>query len=477
MSLASAGYACFVAAVVAASAAAWSVRGRRLVLLAASCGLYASAGAPRLLLLLAAVTAVTFACGRALGTRTGPGSRRAVLWVGLAACAAALAGARAFSAGLGATLGVSYWTLQAASYLLDVHAGVAPPERDPDALALHLAFFPKLLQGPLERAGQLLPQLHALRRPAVADLAAGAPLVLWGLFQKVVVADRLGPLVDAVYGAPTRFDGLPLVLATWLLAAQLYYDFAGYTDVARGVARMLGVGLSRNFDAPYAARSVAEFWRRWHMSFSSWLLDYVFRPLQLGLRDWRTWGTPLALLATFLASGLWHGTSFTFLAWGGLHGAFLAASTLTRRWRTRAARAIGLEGSRLRAPLQTLLTFQLVCLAWVFFRAPRLGDALHVVRHAVTGLPASLARVAAGQDLGTLLLLGRPAAEVAGAVAALAAAPLAGALLRPALEPGAATAAPAARRWTLSHTALAAALVYAVAFLGTATRAFLYQHF
>jgi D-alanyl-lipoteichoic acid acyltransferase DltB (MBOAT superfamily) len=455
-------------------------RGRVLSLLGASCALYAIWGAPHLLAVLGAVAIVSYGCGRLIERWRDLPVGRAALAFGIAACLGALALVRVRTdAGPVAAIGVSYYTLQAISYLLDVSAGVVPAERDLPRWALHLAFFPKLLQGPIERADHLLPQLRDLPRPSLHDLSAGARLFLWGLFQKVVVADRIAPFVDAVYGDVRRFEGLPLVIATWLLAAQLYYDFAGYTDMARGVARLFGIDLVPNFAAPYRARSIAEFWRRWHISFSSWLLDYVFRPLQLTLRSWRTWGTPLALVATFLVSGLWHGTAWTFVAWGALHGLFLAASALYRPWKTRVARAIGIERAWLRGPLQVAVTFHLVCAAWIPFRAASLGDALHVAGHAVSGLAGSIARVAAGRDVASLLYLDQPASRFAAVVAVLVATPVIAALLQRGERPeDAASAEPVpARPWTLGQTVLASALLYCVAFLGTATRSFVYQQF
>jgi len=479
MSILSPAFALFVALVLATTLVL-GPRGRVLALLGASWAFYASWGAPRLLAILGAVTVVSFVCARLLGRWRDPRARRVVLWSGIAASLGAIALVRLGpGSGPAAALGVSYYALQAISYLLDVSAGAVPAETDLARWALHLAFFPKLLQGPIERAEHLLPQLAALRRPSLRDLAAGAQLVLWGLFQKIAVADRIAPLVDAVYGDVRRFDGLPLVVATGLLAFQLYYDFAGYTDMARGIARLFGVELVPNFAAPYRARSIAEFWRRWHISFSSWLLDYVFRPLQLGLRGWRTWGTPLALLVTFLVSGLWHGAAWPFVAWGALHGLFLAASALYRPWKGRAARALRLDGSPLRAPIQIAVTFLLVCVAWIPFRARSVADAVHVAVRGVLGLPGSVARVAAGRDLASLLFLDAPASRLGWAVAVLAVTPLLGGLLRRGgalQERGEADAAPAAP-WTLGRTALAAALLYCVAFLGTVTRSFVYQQF
>ncbi len=367
-------------------------RWRWLVLLVASYAFYASLAVPYLLAVLAGVTLASYSCARLMEKEARPERRRALLWLGLAVSLGALGvlkyvgfaaenlnalgGALGLHLGLPtgalfASIGVSYYALQAVSYLLDVHDEAVPAERHLGRFALYLAFFPKVVQGPIERAEALLPQLAEPRRLGLADLAVGAQLILWGLFQKVVVADALAPFVQVVYGDVHRHEGVAVLVATYLFAAQLYFDFAGYTDMAIGVARLFGLRLSPNFRSPYLSTSVSEFWRRWHISFSSLLLDYVFRPLQIVLRDYRTWGTPLALLATFLVSGLWHGATWGFVAWGLLHGLFLGAAMLARPFQQRWQKATGVGGTRLYTALQVLATFHLVCLAWISSAPPR----------------------------------------------------------------------------------------------------------
>ena len=245
--------------------------------------------------------------------------------------------------------------------------------------------------------------------------------------------------------------------------------------MALGLGRLFGVRLTQNFTSPYLSASIAEFWRRWHVSLSTWLLDYLFRPLQLGLRDWRTWGTPVALVATFLVSGAWHGTGTGFLAWGLLHGLYLGGSVLTARGRRSLLRSLGLAGSPWLRPLQVALTFHLVCLSWVFFRAPSAGAALQALQRLVSGLPASLA-----QGLETWLYLGQGRAPFLAAVAAVAAGSALRAWLRRAGEPGGEGAAgPLARAWWSPwlRTALSAWMLYAVLFAGAAAQSFLYERF
>ena len=177
-------------------------------------------------------------------------------------------------------------------------------------------FSRKLLQGPIERAEHLLPQLRTESRFRFEDFRSGIFMIVWGLFKKMVVADRLALFVDAVYGNLNDFRGAPLILATYLYAAQLYFDFSGYTDIALGTARTFGINLTQNFNSPYSAKNIADFWRRWHISFSRWILDYIFMPLNVELRNLNRYGTAIALIITFLVSGIWHGASINFIIWG-----------------------------------------------------------------------------------------------------------------------------------------------------------------
>jgi alginate O-acetyltransferase complex protein AlgI len=279
------------------------------------------------------------------------------------------------------TIGVSYYTFQAISYLIDIRLGLLKPEHHLGYYALSLAFFPKLLQGPIERGGDLLPQLQDSKPFDYLAARSGLLLVAWGLFQKVVIADRLGMYVDTVYNDLRSYQGASLLLATYGYAGQIYFDFAGYTSMAIGSARMFGIALTPNFNQPYLATSIADFWRRWHISFSRWILDYIFKPLQLGWRNWGTAGTSLALLITFLVSGLWHGASWGFIVWGLLHGCYMACSVWYRPWQKKLHHWLGISKTPLLKFWQIGITFHLVCLAWVFFRANSLSDAFYVLQH------------------------------------------------------------------------------------------------
>jgi D-alanyl-lipoteichoic acid acyltransferase DltB (MBOAT superfamily) len=376
-------------------------RHRWLLLLAASLAFYAALDAPVLLLVLAAVTLSSYGFGWAIGAATDPRRCRRLTAGGILVNLAILAVmkylpvlAQHWERLPGRTLvsvGVSYYVLQAIAYLVDVDLELEPPERHLGHFALYLAFFPKLLQGPIERAGDLLPQLKALRPPGRDQARAALFQIVRGLFLKVVLADRLRLLVDPVFAQVGAYAGPTLALAVYAFALQIYFDFAGYTDMALGAARLFGVRLTPNFDAPYLARSIPAFWRRWHISFSRWILDYLFKPLQFQWRDARAWGTSAALLVTFLLSGLWHGASGGFLVWGGLHGLYLAASVQYRPYQARWHQALGLGEGRLLAVGQRVLTFHLVCLAWVFFRAASLGEAWRVLAgltHMTTGRAA-----------------------------------------------------------------------------------------
>jgi alginate O-acetyltransferase complex protein AlgI len=373
-------------------------RGRWAVLLTGSVVFFGALGVPALIVALAAVTLGSYVAGLALDR--GWCGRGVWFWAGVTGNVLVLACFKWLPAawfgggpggGLMALVGVSYFTFQGISYVVDVYTGRERAERHLGYFALYMAFFPKVLQGPIERAGDLLPQLRRRFEFDVEAWRAGALLFVWGLFKKTVVADRAGPIVEAVYGSVTSYEGPPLALGTYVFALQLYCDFSGYTDMALGIARCFGIRLTQNFNNPYAARSVVEFWRRWHISFSRWIFDYVFNPLQLALRDLRTAGVAVGLIVTFLVSGIWHGVGWTFVIWGLMHGLYMSVSVSTRahrkRWHDRLWR--GRPG--LGHAWQVFVTLHLVLLSWVFFRAESLSDALYVVTHLWTGISGTRA--------------------------------------------------------------------------------------
>ncbi|MRR33752.1 MBOAT family protein [bacterium] len=378
-----------------------------LVLLLGSWYFYLTLKHLSLLLVLLLVSGVTYLGGLLLGTCRDDGTRRAVYWGAVGANLLVLIGMKylpflgknlnALCAGLRldvvlpeptplVAIGVSYFVFQAISYLTDISWNLVQAERHPGIVALYLGFFPKLLQGPIERAGDLIPQLRLPFRFDQENFRAGLLTFAWGLFKKAVIADRLALYVDSAYGDPASHAGLPLLIATYLYALQIYYDFSGYTDMALGSARMFNIRLTPNFRTPYLATSVADFWRRWHISFSRWILDYIFKPLQMTWRERRQLGTAAALVITFLASGLWHGASWCFVIWGGLHGLFLAVSLFAKPFRKKLYQRLRIEKSPWLHLGSMLLTFHLVCLAWIFFRAPTVSDAWYILTHLSGGV-------------------------------------------------------------------------------------------
>ena len=266
-------------------------------------------------------------------------------------------------------IGISFFIFQSMSYIIDVYRGAAKATDSLPDYLLFVSFFPQLAAGPIERANHLLGQFQRDRTITPDGVYSGLLLILWGLFKKVAIADNLGVYVDVVYNNYAQHSGSSLLLATYLFAFQIYCDFSGYSDMAAGLARLLGIDMMTNFRAPYFSESVQEFWRRWHISLSTWFRDYVYIPLGgsrgTGLR------VAVSLMVVFLVSGLWHGANWTFLVWDGLHGAYLVGQRLFGRARTPAT------GWRRLARI--LVTFHLVCLAWIFFRAPTVTAAISII--------------------------------------------------------------------------------------------------
>jgi D-alanyl-lipoteichoic acid acyltransferase DltB (MBOAT superfamily) len=273
-------------------------------------------------------------------------------------------------------IGLSFHTFQSLSYVIEVYRGRQKAERHFGIYALYVMYFPQLVAGPIERPQNLLHQFHEEKRFDLARMQSGLTLALWGLFKKVVVADSLAIYTDTVYGASSHHTNRTLLLATYCFAFQIYCDFSGYSDIARGVSRVYGIELMKNFDAPYFSRSISEFWTRWHISLSTWFKDYVYFPL--GGNRVPLLRNCLNLYIVFLLSGFWHGANWTFVVWGLLHGTFLVAQRLWGVARTR----LGLAERGRRGPLgevlATLLTFHLVLFAWVFFRASNVATAMSI---------------------------------------------------------------------------------------------------
>ena len=283
-------------------------------------------------------------------------------------------------------VGISFFTFMAISYVVDAYRGDFQPTTL-EKFAVYLSFFPHLVAGPIVRPGELIPQLETPRDPRRVDTSRAFYLIATGLFKKVVIANYLASsIVDQVFAAPGQHSSLEILIAVYAYAVQIYADFSGYTDIAIGIALLLGFSFPQNFDSPYAAVSVQDFWRRWHMTLSRWLRDYVYIPLGGNRRG--SVATYRNLMLTMLIGGLWHGAAWTFVVWGGLHGAALAGE---RWWRERrgapAPRATGWPLWRAR-----ILTFHFVCLAWIFFRSDSFASAWDMIEGLFTqwGRPSPL---------------------------------------------------------------------------------------
>lgn len=277
-------------------------------------------------------------------------------------------------------IGLSFHTFQSLSYVIEVYYGRQKAERDFLTYATYVMFFPQLVAGPIERPQNLLHQFWERHEFDQERVTSGLKRMAWGFFKKLVVADRLALYVNDVYGHPVDFNGLQLTIATLFFAYQIYCDFSGYSDIAIGSARVMGFRLMENFNTPYRARTIAEFWHRWHISLSTWFRDYLYFPLggsRVGRMRWYA-----NLFVTFTLSGLWHGAAWTYVVWGALNGAYLIIGVLTKRARDRVYRSVGVaDDSMIRTLVGVPITFALTCVAWVVFRAASITDAQYVLTH------------------------------------------------------------------------------------------------
>jgi len=305
--------------------------------------------------------------------------------------------------------GLSFYTFSCMSYLVDVYRGRLPVEKHLGRMALYVAFFPKLLAGPIDRATTFLPQLLKPVRFNGEEVALGLQMMLWGLVKKVVIADRLAVFVNQIYQSPGTASPVDLVLASYFFAFQIYCDFSGYTDMAIGMGRVLGINLMENFRRPYFSTSINEFWtQRWHISLTRWFRDYMFIPL--GGSRVAKWRFYLNLMAVFAVSGLWHGAAWTFVIWGSLQGAWQVLTLMTAGVRQKIARLLRVPG-KVGTLISTITVFHMVLTGWVFFATGYMGgslkDALSVfsrVGKAITDLPSQFADKA--YDGGLLLSFG-----------------------------------------------------------------------
>lgn len=395
--------------------AALPVRRRWLLLLLASYAFYAATGLFNLVY-LGAVTLVVYACGLGMGRSSGKSSRTAFLVAGLFAVLGALASFKFYDfaageierlaawmlqhepttflprIGVATPVGFSFYAFMAASYLIDVFVGRLATERHPGHLALYVAYFPKILAGPIERATTFLPQFVAGLRTDPERVVTGLQLIAWGLVKKVVIADNLAPLVDRTFGIAAYASPIELLFSVYFFAFQIYCDFSGYADIAIGVSLLLGIQLMENFRRPYLSRSTTEFWsQRWHISLGRWFRDYLYIPLggsRAGaLRRYAN------IMLVFMVSGLWHaglgyGVGWTFLVWGALNGFYQWIGLATRSiWKYLAERLPQLSAGLPLHIIRVLLTFHLILVAWVFFRAESVDQAILILQKIALGLP------------------------------------------------------------------------------------------
>ncbi len=289
-------------------------------------------------------------------------------------------------------VGISFYTFQTLSYTIDVYRKKREPEKHLGIFALYVAFFPQLVAGPIERSTRLLPQLVQKYNFDYDRVTNGLKLMLWGFFKKVVIADRVAVIVNQVYNNPSEAAGLPLLIGTYLFAFQIYCDFSGYSDIAIGVAQVFGINLMQNFRRPYFAKSIRDFWQRWHISLSTWFRDYLY--LSLGGSRTTRWRWYYNITIVFLISGLWHGANWTFVIWGALHGSYYLFSYWTRNIRPRLTQFFMLDKiPYVHKILRVLFIFHIVLFGWIFFRANTLSDALFIITHLFTGVGGVFNRI------------------------------------------------------------------------------------
>lgn len=288
-------------------------------------------------------------------------------------------------------VGISFYSFRMISYIVDVYREKIVPETHIGHFALYVSFFPQLLAGPIDRAGNLIPQIKSRFIFEWDRFVAGLRLILWGVFKKIVIAERMAAFVDQVYSNPADYSGLHLLMGVYFFAFQIYCDFSGYTDIAIGISKVFGFKSMENFNYPYFSRNLKDFWNRWHMSLSTWLRDYIFLPVAYpvmrlfkgdrfaGVRV-TSIGYVVGIFVTMFLGGLWHGAAWTFVIWGTLHGIYLVAGHITERPRKRLRKKMGLKRvPGLRNAIQVFITFHLVSFAWIFFRAETFDKAISYI--------------------------------------------------------------------------------------------------
>lgn len=276
-------------------------------------------------------------------------------------------------------IGISFYTMQAISYLIDIYRNDIKPENDLRTFSAYLSFFPQILAGPIERANKLIPQLSLKENFNLDTFSLGLRRILWGFFKKIVIADKLALIVDPIYNNPNEYSGIILIFGTYLYAFQIYCDFSGYVDIALGIGKIFGINLSENFNKPYNATSIKEFWHRWHITLSFWFRDYLYIPL--GGNKAKGVRLIINILLVFAVSGLWHGANYTFIVWGLLHGMYYLferlgvkiKSSIFINFKPRA------DSASIRL-MKTFVIFNLISFAWIFFKAKDISDSLVIIK-------------------------------------------------------------------------------------------------
>ena len=266
-------------------------------------------------------------------------------------------------------IGISFFTFRLMSYVIEIQRGNIEPEKDFVSFATYVAFFPTIMSGPIDRPNTFLPQLEKPRSFVVDDCAEGCKRALWGLFMKFCIADQLSPYTDSVLNNYYHHNATSIVLACVLYSFQLYADFCGYSEMAIGTARMMGIKVTENFLRPFFAQNIAEFWRRWHMSLTTWITDYVFMPLNISFRNWGKWGIYLATLLNLVIIGAWHGANWTFLLFGFFHGMMLVVVTANDKKRKKLEKKYGLKKKAIYKYSRMVLTFVLCTIGFLLFRS------------------------------------------------------------------------------------------------------------
>ncbi|MCR5250719.1 MAG: MBOAT family protein [Lachnospiraceae bacterium] len=381
---------------------------RWILLLAASYWFYMS-WHPEYIVLILFTTVVSYAAGIAMEKQSSAGRKKLILALACVASLGVLFFFKYFnfvSRSLARVLscfgmpvdpivlkfllpvGISFYTFQTLSYVIDVYRGTVPAEHHFGRYATFVSFFPQLVAGPIERTNNLLPQIKEEHVFDYKGASHGLKLMAWGFFKKIVIADTVSRYTGSVFDNPQSYQGFALVLATLLFTLQIYCDFSGYSEIAKGSAELMGIRLMTNFKSPYFSASIREFWSRWHISLSTWFRDYVYIPLG-GNRV----GKPrkaFNLLLTFLVSGLWHGANWTFVVWGGIHGIAQILEDLFFPGKK------GKEAKGIVRAIRVLVVFAFCSFAWIFFASDSIGDAFYVIGHAFDGIAAPIPYLRSG---------------------------------------------------------------------------------